>query len=111
MHYETFGGEHDMAPMTNWSEKAHEGTGLHEVVTPSCLITTLYDVIAAIQDGLNPDDDAFVVATMMHLLRSGRLTWRGKIRAHAGSSQRAAMEAMPRVSPDYRRDVLVHRPA
>jgi hypothetical protein len=69
------------------------------VVTPSCLITTLYEVIAAIQDGLSPDDDALVVATVMHFLQSGRLIWRGKTRARPGSLQRAALEAMPRVSP------------
>src|SRR6266702_6305621 len=58
---------------------------------PSCLTTTLYDVIAAIQDGLSPDDDALVVATVVHLLRSGRLTWKASERL--GQSRRAAMWA------------------
>jgi hypothetical protein len=88
-----------MASMIDWSEKAHGGTGMHEAGTPSYLITTLYDVIAAVQDGLGPDDDALVMATVMHLLRSGRLTWRGKPRVRPGLSQRVAMEAMPRVAP------------
>jgi len=54
-------------------------------------------VIAAIQDGLSPDDDALVVATVVHLLRAGRLTWKASERL--GQSRRAAMWAMPRVFP------------
>src|SRR5256885_1579725 len=61
--------------------------------------STLYDLIAAIQDGLSPDDDTLVVATVVHLLRSGRLTWRGKAREHLGQSRRAAMWVTPRISP------------
>ena len=87
-----------MASMIDWREKAHGGMGMHEAGTPSYLITTLYDVIAAVQDGLG-SDDALVTATVMRLLRSGRLTWRGKPRVRLGLSQRAAMEAMPRVAP------------
>jgi hypothetical protein len=67
-----------MAPMTHHGASAHRGTGMHEAATLSCLITTLYDVIAAIQDRLSPDDDALVVATVVYLLQSGRLTWLGK---------------------------------
>jgi len=74
------------------------GTGMQGEETPSCLTTTLYDLIAAIQDGLNPDDDALVVATMVHLLRSGRLTWRGQAREHLSPSRRETMWAMPRVT-------------
>jgi hypothetical protein len=66
--------------MIDWSEKAHGGMGRHAAGTPSYLITTLYDVIAALQDGLGPDDDALVVATVVHLLRSRRLTWGGSAR-------------------------------
>jgi hypothetical protein len=58
-------------------ELAHVGTGMQREATPSCL-TTLYDLIAAMQDGLSPDDDALVVATVVHLMQSGRLTWLGK---------------------------------
>ena len=67
-----------MAPMTHHSASAHGETGMHEAATLSCRSTTLYDVIAAIQDRLSPDDDALVVGTVVHLLRSGRLTWLGK---------------------------------
>jgi hypothetical protein len=45
---------------------------------PSRLTTTLYDVIAAIQDVLSPDDSALVVATVVDRLRCGQLTWLGK---------------------------------
>lgn len=33
--------------------------------------TTLYDLIAAIQDALDPGDDARVVATVVHMLSAG----------------------------------------
>jgi hypothetical protein len=45
---------------------------------PSRLTTTLYDVVAAIQDVLSLDDSALVVATVVDRLRCGRLTWLGK---------------------------------
>jgi hypothetical protein len=41
---------------------------------PSCIITTLYELIAVLQDVVGPDNDPLVVATVVHLLRSGRLT-------------------------------------
>ena len=88
-----------MAPVMERGELAQVGTGMQGEATPSCLTTTLYDLIAAMQDGLSPDDDALVVATVVHLLRSGRLTWLGKAREHLGQSRRAAMWAMPHVSP------------
>lgn len=37
--------------------------------------TTLYDLIATIQSTVEPHNDALVVATAWHLLRSGRATW------------------------------------
>ena len=70
-----------MAPVMERSELAHVGIGIQEEATPSCLTITLYDLIAAIQDELSPDDDTLVEATVVHLLRSGRLTWDGKTRA------------------------------
>jgi hypothetical protein len=80
-----------MAPMTHHGASAHGETGMHEAATLSCLITTLYDVIAAIQDRLSPDDDALVVATVVYLLQSGRLTWLGKARERLSRSRREAM--------------------
>ena len=88
-----------MATVMERGEEAPVTTAGLEVATPARLTTTLYDLIAAIQDGLSPDDDALVVATVVHLLRSGRLTWRGQARERLCQSQRAAMWAMPRVAP------------
>jgi hypothetical protein len=52
-------------------------TGVQKAATPSYFTTTLYDVMTAIQDAVGPGDDARVVAIVVHLLRSGRLTRRG----------------------------------
>jgi hypothetical protein len=41
------------------------------------LSTTLYDLITGIQDIVGPEDDGLVVATVRHLLGSGRLTGLG----------------------------------
>ena len=38
------------------------------------ITTTLYDLIAALQDVVQPGEDALVVATMVHLLCTGRIT-------------------------------------
>jgi hypothetical protein len=50
---------------------ASEGRGNE---SPSCITTTLYEVMAVLQDVVDPDHDRLVVATVVHLLRSGRLT-------------------------------------
>lgn len=73
-------------------------TAVHAAATPAHRTTTLYDLIAALQEVVGADN-TLVVATVVHLLRSGRLSWRGKPRARPGSLQRAAMELMPRVAP------------
>jgi hypothetical protein len=88
-----------MAPVMERGELAQVGMGRQGEATPLCLTTTLYDLIAAIQDELSPDDDALVVASVVHLLRSGRLTWLGNTREHLCQSRREAMWAMERVSP------------
>jgi hypothetical protein len=44
---------------------------------PSCPPLTLADLVPAVQDVVGPEDDALVVATVRHLLRSGRLTGHG----------------------------------
>ncbi len=41
--------------------------------TPPRITTTLYALIATLQDVVGPDD-ALVIATVEHLLRAGRLT-------------------------------------
>ena len=73
-------------------------TAVHAAATPARRTTTLYNLIAALQEGVGADD-TLVVASVVHLLRSGRLTWRGKPRVCLGLSQRGAMEAMPCVAP------------
>jgi hypothetical protein len=56
----------------------HQGqtveAGLTAAAAPTCLTTTLYDVIAALQTAVKPDEDDLVVAVMVHWLRSGRIT-------------------------------------
>ena len=45
------------------------------------LTTTLYDLIAAIQEVVGPHDDALVVATTRHILHAGHATWGGQVAA------------------------------
>jgi hypothetical protein len=86
-----------MAPVMACAEVATGVAGMQRGETLSCLTTTLYDLIAVLQEGLSPDDDALVVTTMVHLLRSGRLTWLGQASEPLGLSRHAAVWAMPRV--------------
>jgi hypothetical protein len=50
------------------------GKGRPGAARPSHLPITLADLITAIQDVVGPGEDALVVATVRHLLQSGRLT-------------------------------------
>jgi hypothetical protein len=63
-----------MATVMDVGEMATVAMGMQRIETPSRRTTTLYNVMAALQDAVGPDDDALVVATAVHLLRSGRLT-------------------------------------
>ena len=49
-----------------------------EAKAPASITTTLYDLIAALQTMGRPAHDDWVVATMVHLWRTGQLTWRGE---------------------------------
>lgn len=49
------------------------GRGRPGAARPACLPITLADLITAIQDVVGWKDDELVVATVRHLLRSGRL--------------------------------------
>lgn len=49
-------------------------TALMETERPAVIVTTLYGLIATIQD-LVATDDALVVATVRHILDSGRAIW------------------------------------
>jgi hypothetical protein len=53
---------------------------VREKKTPSRITTTLYELMAALQDVVGPDNDTLVVATVAHLLRSGQLTFLGQAR-------------------------------
>jgi hypothetical protein len=74
------------------------GTEGHEEATPSRYTTTLYALLAALQDVVGPEDDAQVVATVVHLLRSGRLTWLRQTGVPLDPSRRAAMRTRQWVS-------------
>ena len=62
--------------------------------TSSHFTTTLYDLMTALQDVVGPDKDALVVATVGHLLQSGRLTWDGNTRARLCSWRREDMRVI-----------------
>jgi hypothetical protein len=67
--------------MATVMERGNEAPGTTvgpAVATPARLTTTLYDLLAVVQDVVGPEDDALVVATMVHLLHSGRLTGWGR---------------------------------
>jgi hypothetical protein len=58
--------------------------------TPTALTTTLYDLIAALQDVAGPDEGTVVVAAVMHLMRSRRLTWhRDRLERHHPGQDRS----------------------
>ena len=42
---------------------------------PATITTTLYDLVAAMHTVTSPDEDDLVIATVMHWLHSGRITW------------------------------------
>jgi hypothetical protein len=44
------------------------------------LVTTLYDLIEAIQEVLEPGEEAWVTPIVMHLLRRGRMSCEGDLR-------------------------------
>lgn len=52
-------------------------TALVEADVPATITTTLYDLIAAIRAAVTPDNDPLVVATVVHILRSWRVTLLG----------------------------------
>jgi hypothetical protein len=45
----------------------------HTEREPAIIKTTLYDLIDAIRTELAPDEDELVVATVLYLMRSGRM--------------------------------------
>jgi hypothetical protein len=69
-------------------------TAVHAAATPARRTTTLYNLIAALQEVVGADD-TLVIATVVHLLRSRQLTWVGQTRVPLGPSRRAALRARP----------------
>ena len=62
-----------MQTVMDAGEVARVATSGRGAATPLRLTTTLYALMAALQVVVAPDDDALVVATVAHLLRSSRL--------------------------------------
>ena len=67
-----------MSPLIDPVEMGSGATTGLEATAPGPIITTLYDLIDAIQ-AVTEAADAVVVATVLHLFRSGRVTWHGDI--------------------------------
>jgi hypothetical protein len=57
---------------------------LKQKTTSASIVTTLYDLIATIQDVVDPDDNALVVATLRSMLNAGGTTRRVNIMSYAG---------------------------
>ena len=66
-----------MAPAMERRPVTPRGRGKPGAARSSRRPLTLADLIIAIQDIVGPADTGLVVATVWHLLRSGRLTGRG----------------------------------
>jgi hypothetical protein len=64
-----------MCTMMTPGQVAIIAKGVRKEETPSRATTSLYELIATLQAVVNPHDDALVVATVVHLLCSGRLTF------------------------------------
>jgi len=76
-----------MPTMMPSSDVEVRAKGVRKEETPTRITTTLYELIAALQNVVDPDADALVVATVMHLLHSGQLTFVGQTRTYARQSR------------------------
>ena len=68
--------EHELAHRRSGAEIAHGPDAVGAIGTdeaPTRVTTTLYDVMAALQSVVEPEEDAVVVAIVAAWLRSGRL--------------------------------------
>src|SRR3989442_13312371 len=104
MQWDCFGidkaGGHSMAHVMESREGTIVATdGLVAARRPR-LITTFYELFTALHAVVGPEGDALVVATVQHLLQSGRLTWYGEACGH-GARRPAARHARPRSAPQY----------
>lgn len=64
-------------------EKIQSDTVVVANKTPRITVTTLYDVMSALQDTVEPNEDDLVVASMAHMLCTGRIRW---VNAHGSLS-------------------------
>jgi hypothetical protein len=81
-------------------------SAVREEATPARITTTLYELMATLQDAAGPDNDSLVVATMVRLLRSGRLTFPDQARAPLYQSRhelRAQQYGFPRATQECSR--------
>jgi hypothetical protein len=78
---------------------ATEATRMPRTAPSLRLTTTLYDLIAVLQDMTAPDNGASVVATVVYLLQSGRLTWEGRARAPLNQMQHTMTRGRQHGSP------------
>lgn len=58
---------------------------------PTCLTTTLYDLMTALHTVVAPHEDGLVVALVARGLQTGRITWLDKAAARRRLQRRAAM--------------------
>jgi hypothetical protein len=82
----------------------------YEEKMPSRCTTTLYDLIAALQAVVGPDEDALVVATVAHLLQSGQLRWHTRAQEGGRPAPDGGSGAVPRAlrAPHRRRTAAAH---
>ena len=64
-----------MPTMTVPNEGKTCASAVLEQPASTTLTTTLYDLVAAVQDSVGPEHDDLVVATVASLLRAGHVTW------------------------------------
>jgi hypothetical protein len=72
-----------MRTVMDASEEKSVETVVTEAGTSATMTITLYDLIAAVQDVVGPNNDALVVTTVQHMLRSGRATWGRDVAAYS----------------------------
>lgn len=64
---------------------------VREQDAPTCLTTTIYDLMTALQTVVAPHEDALVVALVSHWLQTGRITLLNKATARRRLQCRATM--------------------
>ena len=68
-----------MTPYGDHAERGSADTGCVEEAPPTTIMTTFYDLIAAIHAVVEPDAADLAVPVLVHLLESGRMTFLGDV--------------------------------